>query len=233
MRTFTSSRTPEHFVKVARLIAGKTFPEWLPRLLHCWMCDLHRERSIELQRPTRAEIRRRLCRFEATISDVLEGLESGWVVEFLNVDPNSPLPEPALTVHILEDLARRAHQAKDSNSLVTTAGVTRLGSGKARSAAFVAPKTYCALLILETYKFFHRVEPLPKNQKAAAAAEVLWCAAGGEAHSDIEEPFARWRYHFRLARQGGTKLMTAEYRRHLVENDHSWKLLHGVADEAA
>ena len=62
---------------------------------------------------------------------------------------------------------------------------------------------------------------------------MYWRAAGGEPHSIGDEPFARWRYHFQLASENKARTMTAEYRRHLVENDHSWKLLHGLLEEAA
>ena len=72
-----------------------------------------------------------------------------------------------------------------------------------------------------------------RSHKAAEAAEAYWLTAGGQAHSSGDEPLASWRYHFRLARENKMKTITAEYRRHLVENDRSWKLLHGFFDEAA
>ena len=59
-----SLRTFEHFVEVARLIAGDNAPEWLPRLLHSWMCDLHRVRFVDSLRGLPcARMRRRLDRF--------------------------------------------------------------------------------------------------------------------------------------------------------------------------
>lgn len=89
------------------------------------------------------------------------------------------------------------------------------------------------MIILETWEFIHGAEPLPRNQRAAEAAELYWRAAGGEPHSVGEEPLACWRYHFQLARENKARVMTAEYRRHLVENDRSWKLLRGLLEEAA
>ena len=234
MRTRTSSRTLEHFVEVARLIAGDTFPEWLPRLLSNWTSDLFRERSMERhQRPTRAAMRGMLSRFEAAALDIIEGLESPWIREFLEAEPNIPLVNPELIIDILEDLADRANQAWASAALTTDAGATKPGSGKARSVASASAQTYCALLILETWKFFHGAEPRPKNRKAVAAAEAYWRAAGGDPHSSGDEPLASWYYHFGLARNHKAKTLTAEYRRHLVENDRSWKLLHGLLEEAA
>jgi hypothetical protein len=97
----------------------------------------------------------------------------------------------------------------------------------------VSPQTHCAFIIQETWKLFHGAEPSPKSRRAAEAAEVYWRPAGGDPHDIGEEPLARWRYHFQLARENKVKTITAEYRRHLVENDRSWKLLHGFSEEAA
>jgi hypothetical protein len=117
--------------------------------------------------------------------------------------------------------------------LVTTASATKAGSGRARSFGAVSARTCCALIIQETWKFIHGVEPSPRSRRAGEAAEAYWRAAGGDAHSGGEEPLARWRYHFQLARKNKATTMTAEYRRHLVENDRSWKLLRGFSEEAA
>jgi hypothetical protein len=83
MFTRVSLRTFEHFVEVARLIAGDNAPEWLPRLLHSWMCDLHRARFVDSQRPTRARMRRRLGCFEAAASLLSEELASPGLGSFL------------------------------------------------------------------------------------------------------------------------------------------------------
>jgi hypothetical protein len=148
-------------------------------------------------------------------------------------DPYDLLPDLDQIIRILEDLADRAHQAGASAALVTEAGVTKAGSGRARSVAAVSAQTYCALIILETWKFFRGVEPLPKSREAEEAAEAYWRTAGGAAHSSGDDPLASWRYHFQLARENKMKTITAEYRRHLVENDRSWKLPHGLSEEAA
>jgi hypothetical protein len=233
MPTRMSVQTFEHFVEVARLIAGDKAPEWLPRLLHFWMGDVHRARLFEQARPTRSQMRERLSRFEAASSLITEELESPWVPEFLEVDPYDPLPNLDQIIGVLEDLAYRANRAGTSVVLANEAGTTKAGSGRARPATSVSAQTYCAMIILETWKFIHGVEPLPKSGKAEEAAEAYWRTAGGRAHRSGDDPFASWRYHFRLAREGKAKAIVAEYRRHLVENDRSWKLLHGFLEEAA
>ena len=232
MRTRTSSFTFERFLHVARLIAGDEAPGWLPHLLHSWICDLRQARVLGQERPTRTQMRERLSCVEAAALLIIEELESPWVPEFLGADPNDISPERDMIIRVLEDLADRARRASTSRALATETGATKAGSGRARSAASVSAQTYCAMIILETWGFIHGAEPPPKNHRAAEAAEAYWRAAGGEPHSVGEEPLACWHYHFQLASQNKARIMTAEYRRHLVENDRSWKMLHGLLEEA-
>jgi hypothetical protein len=176
-------------------------------------------------------MRERLSCFEAAASLIIEELESPWVPEFLGADPNDISPEREMIIRVLEDFAGRANRASVSPALATGTGATKAGSGRARSDASVSARTYCALIILETWKFIHGAEPSPKSRRAAEAAEMYWRAAGGEPHSVGEEPLSCWRYHFQLASENKARVMTAEYRRHLVENDRSSKLLHGLLEE--
>jgi hypothetical protein len=233
MRTRMSARTFERFIPIARVIAGDQTPEWLPRLLHSWICDLHRARFVEPERPTRTEMREKLNRFEEAASLLREELASPYIREFLELDPNDVSLERHQIMSVLEDLARWANQARNCNTLVTEVGVTKAGSGRARSVASVSAQTYCAMIISDTWKFVHGAEPPPKSHRAAEAAEAYWRAAGGDPHDIGEEPLARWRYHFQVARKNKATTITAEYKRHLVENDRSWKLLHGFLEEAA
>jgi hypothetical protein len=232
MRTRIPSRTFEHFAKVARLIAGDQAPEWLPRLLHFWNCDLHRAHFVERERPTRAGMRKRLERVVTLAWLVSAELESPWVRELLESEPYGPFPDRDELVSALEYLAYRANQASASSVLVTETGVTKAGSGRARLLDAVSPQTYCALIISDTWEFIHGTAPPPKSRRAAEAAEGYWRAAGGPAHICGEAPLASWHYHFQLAREKKGTTLTAEYRRHLVENDRSWKSLHGVLEEA-
>jgi hypothetical protein len=232
VRTRIPSRTFEHFAKVARLIAGDQAPEWLPGLLHTWFFDLHRAHFVEHERPTRVEIRHRLDRVIASASFLIEELASPSVREFLEADPYAPFLDRDELVGALEHVAYRANQAGASSVLVTETGVTKAGSGRARLLDAVSPQTYCALIISDTWEFIHGTAPPPKSRRAAEAAEGYWRAAGGPAHTCGEAPLASWHYHFQLAREKKGTTLTAEYRRHLVEANRSWKSLHGVLEEA-
>jgi hypothetical protein len=138
MRTRMSAGTFERFIPIARVIASDQTPEWLPRLLHSWICDLHRARFVEPERPTRTEMREKLNRFEEAASLLREQLASPYIREFLELDPNDVSLERHQIMSVLEDLARWANQARNCNTLVTEAGVTKAGSGRARSVASVS-----------------------------------------------------------------------------------------------
>jgi hypothetical protein len=178
-------------------------------------------------------MRKKLSRFQLAAALVSEGLTSPYIREFLELDPSDISLERHQIMPALEDLAKWANQASYSDTLATKAGLTKSGSGRARSVASVSAMTYCAMIISETWKFVHRAEPPAKSRRAAEAAEVYWRAAGGDPHSVGEEPLARWRHHFRLARENKATTITAEYRRYLVESDRSWKLLHELSEEVA
>ena len=233
MPIFMPSSKIDDFVHVARLIGGDRMPAWLPEQLRKWTGSIFLDRWVEMKQPTRAEMRLILRRVQNAAELAARALGSATAREFLEAAPNRPFANIGRLIYDLEDLARRAVRANNSAALATEAGKTKSGRGKAAPTGAISPPIYCALIILETWKFVHGVEPLPKNQKAAAAAEALWRAAGGDAHSCGEEPFARWRHHFKAARIVPAYDLRAEYRRHLVESDHSCRLLHASAEEAA
>lgn len=232
MRAPTSSPMLEQFGCIARLIADDKAPKWLPRLLHSRICDLRQTLALERERPTRRQMRRKLRGLRAAAARMIEEFSSPWIPEFLGADLSEPREGGAL-VQLFENLVYAVDLVGASRALTTEAGFTKAGSGRARSAASLSARTYCAMIIVDTWKFIHGADPLPNSRRAAEAAEAYWRAAGGDPRATGEEPLASWRYHIRLAIEIKTRTMTAEYRRHLVENDRSWKLLHGLLEEAA
>jgi hypothetical protein len=223
----------EAYINAASLIDADGSAPWLPEHLRSWAPSLFLDRWVAEKQPTRRQMRLILQRVEDAATLLGRALGSAPVREFLEGPPYGPFPNLGHLTHDLSDLADRAARANDSEALATKSGVTRPGRGKAMPAGAISPMTYCALLVSETWNHLHGAEPLPKNQKALAAAEALWRAAGGDARPLGEEPLARWRHHFRLAHKADQKRLRAEYRRHLVEGERSWNWLHGSADRAA
>ena len=228
-----ASTNIEDFEAAARLIATDRMAPWLPKHLRSWAPSLFLDRWVAEKQPTRRQMRLILQHVEDAAALLGRALGSAPVREFLEVTPHGPFTNIGHLTHDLSDLADRAAWTNDSEALATKPGVTKPGRGKAAPASAISPMTFCALMVSETWNHLHGAEPLPKNQKARAAAEALWCAAGGDAHLLGEEPLARWRHHFRLAHKADQKKLRADYRRHLVEGERSWRSLHGSADRVA
>jgi hypothetical protein len=232
MGTFTPSSEIEDFVCIAQSIGGDSAPAWLPEQLRKWTGSIFLDRWVEVKQPARAEMRSILRNVGGSAGLLLRALGSPPVREFLEAAPNGPIQNIGRLTHDLEDLVFRANQANRSTSLATSTGATKAGRGKAAPAGAISPPIYCALIVMETWKFLRGAEPRPRNKKAAAAAEALWRAAGGDAHSCGEEPLARWRHHFKTARLVPTVDLRVELRRHLIESERSSSLL-GGCEEAA
>jgi hypothetical protein len=62
-----------------------------------------------------------------------------------------------------------------------------------------SPQIYCAMLISETWKHFHRRYPGVHNQKAAEAAHIYWLTCGKDSEA------AHWRKLFSEEKSGRRK----------------------------
>jgi hypothetical protein len=215
------------FIDVARLICRGDSPSWLAEQLWRWNQWLYRDRLVEENRPSRAQMRRTLLEFEESLVLVTEALASAWIREFLDVSPHGPIDDPERLTRALEDLQDRATQAR--TGLATKAGATRPGPGKARPEG-MSPRTLCAIMIWEAWKHLHGAAPGAKNRRAAKAAEAYWQAAGGEGHHFGKEPLAIWRHHFKGAAASRAKDFRVEWRRHLHEAERGWIRRNSASD---
>jgi hypothetical protein len=215
------------FIDVARLICRGDSPSWLAEQLWRWNQWLYRDRLVEENRPSRAQMRRTLLEFEESLVLVTEALASAWIREFLDVSPHGPIDDPERLTRALEDLQDRATQAR--TGLATKAGSTTPGPGKARPEA-MSPRTLCAIMIREAWKHVHEAAPSPKNRRAAQAAEAYWQAAGGEPRGSGKDPLAFWRHHFKKAAASRAKDFRTEWRRPLNEAERSWTRRNSVSN---
>jgi hypothetical protein len=209
------------FIKVAGLICQTDPPIWLAEQLWRWNRWLYRDRLVEENRPSRAQMRRTLLGSKKPCSLCRKALASDWIREFLDASPDGPIDDLERLTRALEDLQDRALLAQNSSDLATEAGATTPGPGKARPAG-MSPRTLCAVIIWESWKHVHGVGPSPKNRRAAEAAEAYWRTAGGEPRGSGKEPLAFWRHHFKKAAASRVNDLRAEWRRHLNEAERSW-----------
>lgn len=72
---------------------------------------------------------------------------------------------------MLRDLIRRGEEA--AAPLTAAKGTTKAGRNKACRQSIFRPRTFCAAIVREASIVIHGVEPAPRNQKAAAAADLF------------------------------------------------------------
>jgi hypothetical protein len=175
--------------------------------------------AAEILQPSRAETRAILTKVAEAASLLVTALDSSAIVEFLGLGADRPLARKLQVT--LFDIRDRAAAAEGSPALVDSKGRTKPGRGRALAEARISAKTYCALLIAETWFHFNGNYPPPRNKQAEEAADVYWRLAGCERQSGGEDKLIAWRRHFQEALKNQSAEMNAlraEYKRHLLES---------------
>ena len=219
------------FADVARKITGDDALDWLVEALTNWAPCLMINRGLAVKQPPRSEMRKSLQGVRGAAACIVNALKNGATRDFLDAASGGKIPYHGQIDHMLRDLSRRSEEA--ISRLVTKDGKTKAGRNKAEPPGHIPPKTSFAAFILEAWRFIHGVEPGPKNQKAAAAAELYWNVSGG--HVSIEptkaalkrivdqepkswgERLNGWRHHFKRAKEPAASHIRQEIRRHLKE----------------
>lgn len=205
------------FEDVADLIAGPDAPPWLAEHFKRWGPSLMLDRFVEAKQPTKSEMKKTLAKVRETASLLRRVLNNSATREFLESNSPGQIKYHGMIDHMLHDLAGWAERAMGSPALSTEAGKTNSGRTKAAPPDACSPKLYCAALIAETWAYFHRSDPPPRNQRAAGAADALWRACGGETKGWGDNPLNRWRYYFQKVQEPRVAAVRRECRRHLVE----------------
>jgi hypothetical protein len=177
--------------------------------------------GVEILQPSRAEVRANLPKVVEAASVLIMALDGSAIVEFLDLGADQPFRAPGNLLATLVDIGNRAAAASRSAALVDSRGRTKAGRGRALPKARISAKTYCALLIAETWLYFNGNYPPPRNKQAEEAADIYWRLAGGERQSGGEDKLIAWRRHFQDALKNQSAEMNAlreEYKRHLLES---------------
>jgi hypothetical protein len=116
----------------------------------------------------------------------------------------------------LQIVAKQAQVVAHGPDLVTKAGLTKSEAGRALPPDGVPPKHFCAILIVEAWKFLHGDYPAPRNEGAAAAAHAYWLASGGTNDGWSDNPHGAWRPVFHGARKLQAVELRAEIQRRLM-----------------
>jgi hypothetical protein len=216
------------FEQVAQLITPQP-PVWLKEHLRRWL-PMHAY-AVDVWQPSRAEMRANLNKVGEAASVLIKALRSSAIVEFLDLGAEEPLRAPGNLQAPLVDIRDRGAAASRSPALVDSKGRTKAGRGRALPKAGISAKTYCALLIAETWLYFNDNYPLPRNKQAEKAADIYWRLAGGERHWGVDKLIA-WRRHFREAcadESEEIKSRRAGYQCHLRESEHQAQALENLS----
>jgi hypothetical protein len=229
------------FCDVARKITGDDNPPlWLVEHLERWAPSLAMDRGVAAMQPTKAKMREKLQAIKDATSTLIDALNDSATRDFLDEAPDEITYHGQMD-HMLRDLARRAEQS--IGSLSTADGKTKPGRNKAMPRRASHPKSFCAAIIAEAWMFCRGEEPAPKNQDAAAAAEMYWTGCAGvisiepakNAFETIigEEAKSwglrlnRWRHHFIGAKGPALDSIRGELRRHLMESKRRAEIFAG------
>jgi hypothetical protein len=188
-------------------------PIWLKEHLRRWLPVY--PYAAEILQPSRAEMRAILTKVAEAASVLKKALRSS-AIEFLDLGADEPLRAPGNLQAPLLDIRNRAAAASRSPALLDSKGRCR-----AMPKAGISAKTYCALLIAETWLYFNGNYPPPRNKKAEEAADIYWRLAGGERQSGGQDKLIAWRRHFQEALKNQSAEMNAlrkEHKRHLLES---------------
>jgi hypothetical protein len=215
----------EPYEEIARSIAGAGAPAWLTEhLKHC-APSVFLGRAVEERQPSRSEMRAHLVEIKNAASLLQRALGEPSTREFLEAAPLKAIENVGTFDRSLRDLADRAQRASKSPALATETGTTKAGRGPATPTGAISARTYCALLVAETWKHFHGDYPPPRSRRAARAADAFWRAAGGERNGWGSDPLNAWRHHFIRAEKAGEDKTRAEYQRHLDQARRQHELL--------
>ena len=196
-------RSVEEFEPIAKLLTPNP-PAWLNEYLHFLYWSVWRNWVLEREQPSRAELMRTLAEVNKAAAVLLRHLGSRPVVlEFLGVASGGPLAlgKIGFLLAMLADVANWATKASELPTLVTPGGKTKPGQGRANPTKTIPARTFCALVIAESWKHFKGDYPHPKNRKAAEAAETYWLLSIGKKKLGWgSDELAAWTPHFRTAR---------------------------------
>jgi hypothetical protein len=203
------------FTDVARLVAGADAPPWLSEHFKRWAPSLALDRCVQAVQPTKAAMKKQLTAVEDAALLLARALSDASTREFLEIAGRTE--NTVALVNPLHDVAERAKRAAASPALSTQAGKTKAGRSRAMPPNAISAKTYCAVLIAETWAYLHGRHPAPRNLQAAAAANAYWRASRGKATGWGKDPLTGWSPYFKKAKAPAAAPIRGECRRHLIE----------------
>jgi hypothetical protein len=203
------------FAAVAGLVATGNTPRWLKEYFKEWAPSVMLGRGASQIHPTKKAMKERLRNVSNAAALLNKELGDTATGEFLERAGRVRIEYLGGLQRTLQAIAQHAEIAAASPALSTKAGKTKSGRGKAILPGSYRPRTFCAVVIAEAWKFLRGAYPAPKNREAAKAAEHFWLLSGGSTAGWGNDRIGAWRPYFQKARGPETAEMRVECLRHL------------------
>ncbi len=189
--------------EIARLVAGDKARDWLAELLGDFKDGpLFLNRIVALIEPTPTQFRSRIDRLRKAAVLIIRETLSPTMREFLGAPSSGVISDENLRDALIDVVGKRTERAAKHRSVADAAGHAKRGRGRVRTPGRLPPEVICAVLIVETWRYFRGKAPTPGSLKAASAAEKYWRLAGGNAPKVVQQPLARWKLRFVAALKG-------------------------------
>lgn len=203
------------YAAVAGLVAPTDTPLWLEKYFRNWGPSVMLHRGVFAVQPTKVTMKRKMVEVSEAAALLSKALTDTPTREFLEQAGDIRIENLGGLQFALEKIAERAESAAASPALTSKTGKTKSGQGKATPPNAIAPKTFCALVIAEAWKFVRGDYPAPRNREAAKAAEMFWLASGNTSAGWGADRMDAWRPHFMKARGFEGTATRAQCQRHL------------------
>ena len=160
------------FANVARLIAPSNTPPWLAELLHDYGLQIAKERELQELFPYKKDLRTKLLEAKQAVERITSLLNDAMTMVFVEAESNIKIKNIVELKNNLKELVKAVELAAASPAISGPEGKTKKGAGKAMARTTLLPKTFCALVVAESWLAVRRRRSALRNKEAAAAAHA-------------------------------------------------------------
>jgi hypothetical protein len=185
------------------------------------MCGaiITQDRAVQEKALSKAQLKRQLLKTKKAIDQIKLLVDDTLTMAFIQLESDVNINSVSLQIDLIS-LNKAIDLSLFSPMIAKPGGRTKKGRGKALPRIALAPKSFCALVIAETWLFTRGDRPVPGNLKAAAAAQGYWLATGGTSGWGTA-PLSSWAYHFREAASETTASLREEIQQRCAQDAHA------------
>lgn len=194
-------RADREFDSIAKLIHDDP-PGWLGTYMRAVAFWVWRQQYYYDGQPKRRAAISSLRAIEKATNTIITEFADPAIVEFIYSErgPGSFLPPPPVYFADLLPLRNAASKAAKHSKLTAGDGKALPGRVRAAVTPTLSARTYCAMAVAEIWRHLKGSYPLPRNRKAAEAAQTLWSLSTNARPGAASDPQSLWRGHFEIAR---------------------------------